>query len=399
MKPSARTLPWHVPVILGLTFAIHYLDRNAMAYALPQIAREWGWSDAETGKRGEALLGAFFLTFGFAQIALSGAAERFGAKRSIIAAIVGFSLVSMAVGPLGGSLAALIMLRLLLGIAESTHVPMMGVITARKFPVEARALANSIWNVGLIVSSALGPAILVPLLVAFGWSGAFVAVGAAGLCVGAPLVALFVDDRIPEKAAPVARAVFRRSLDYWIYVAIGVLNAFAGFGMLGWLPTYFVRAKGFNFADLGWPLTFVFASGIVGALTIAAIGDRTSKRISLAALGLIAAAGGLVLAVNASTAPALIGLFAAAVFCQSAFQAQEHATVQALAGDRDVGAATGLYNGVSVLLGGVVGSVIPGAVIAATGSFDAALLAIAGGAALGGVLSAVLAFRRGEFSR
>jgi sugar phosphate permease len=399
MKPSARPLPWHVPVILGLTFAIHYLDRNAMAYALPQIAREWGWSDAETGMRGEALLGAFFLTFGFAQIALSGAAERFGAKRSIIAAIVGFSLVSMAVGPLGGSLAALIMLRLLLGIAESTHVPMMGVITARKFPVEARALANSIWNVGLIVSAALGPAILVPLIGAFGWRGAFVAVGAAGLCVGAPLVALFVDDPIPEKAAPVARAVFRRSLDYWIYVAIGVLNAFAGFGMLGWLPTYFVRVKGFDFADLGWPLTLVFASGIVGALAIAAIGDQTSKRISLAALGLIAAAGGLVLAVNASTAPALIGLFAAAVFCQSAFQAQEHATVQALAGDRDVGAATGLYNGASVLLGGVVGSVIPGAVIAATGSFDAALLVIAGGAALGGVLSAVLAFRRGEFSR
>jgi choline-glycine betaine transporter len=124
-----------------------------------------------------------------------------------------------------------------------------------------------------------------------------------------------------------------------------------------------------------------------------------AKRISLAALGLDASAGILTLAIGAATAPALIALFAAAVFSQSAFQAQEHATVQALAQDRDVGAATGLYNGVSVLVGGVVGSVVPGAVIAATGSFDAALLVIAVGAALGGVLAAFLAFRRGEFSR
>jgi sugar phosphate permease len=399
MSFVARALPWQVPIIFGLTFVIHYLDRNAMAYALPEIAREWGWSDVEMGQRGEALLGAFFLAFGFAQIGLSGLAERFGAKRSLVGAIVGFSLVSMAVGPLGGSLAALVALRLLLGLAEAPHVPMMGVITARKFPPQARALANTIWNVGLIVATALSAAILVPLIGAFGWRGAFVAIGAAGLAIGAPLVILFIDDRGRDKPAPVAGGAFRRSVDYWLYVAIGVLNAFAGFGVLGWLPAYFVRAKGFDFAALGWPLTLVFAAGVVGALGFAWAGDRLSRRLSLAAVGLLAAGGWLVLAVRAASAPALIALFAAAVFCQSAFQAQEHATVQALAQDREVGSATGLYNGLSVLLGGVVGSVIPGAVIAATGSFDAALLVIAAGAALGGGLAAILAFRRGEFSR
>jgi predicted MFS family arabinose efflux permease len=399
MNSAPRTLPWRIPVIFAVTFVIHHLDRNSIAYALPQIAREWGWSDAETGKRGELLLGAFFLTFGFAQVAFSRLAERWGARRSLIGAIFGFSLVSMAVGPLGGSFAVLVVLRLLLGLAESTHVPMMGVMTARNFPPKARALANSVWNVGLIIATALGPAILVPLIAAVGWRGAFVAIGAAGLVVGAPLVILFVDDRGGRKPAPAESGSFRRSADYWLYVAVGVLNAFAGFGVLGWLPTYFVRAKGFDFVSLGWPLTLVFASGVVGALAIAWIGDRLEKRISLAALGLLAASGWLFLAVSASSAPALIALFAAAVFCQSAFQAQEHATLQALAEDREVGDATGLYNGVSVLLGGVVGSVIPGAVIATTGSFNAAVLVIGAGAALGGLLAATLAFRRSEFSR
>ena len=396
-SPAAR-LPWRIPFILGLTFIIHHLDRNAMAYALPEIAKERGWSNAEVGQWGQALLGAFFVTFGLAQISMSGLAERFGAKRSLVAAIVGFSLVSIAVGPLGGSLAALIVLRLLLGVAESPHVPMMGTITARKFPVEARARANSIWNVGLIVATALGAAILVPLISSLGWRNTFVAIGAAGLMIGAPLVVLFVDDRVAVGTDndPARGSAFRASFDYWLYVAVGVLNAFAGFGILGWLPTYFVRAKGFDFASLGWPLTLVFAAGVVGALLIAWIGDLSGRRIALAALGLFAAAALLVAAISAKAFPALIVLFAAAVFCQSAFQAQEHATVQALAGDREVGAATGVYNGLSVLIGGVVGSVVPGAVIAATGSLDAALVAIACGAAAGGALAFWLALRRGE---
>ncbi len=395
----AQRLPWRIPFVFALTFIIHHLDRNAMAYALPQIAAEKGWSNAEVGQWGQALLGAFFITFGLAQISISGLAERFGAKRSLLGAIIGFSLVSMAMGPLGGSIASLIGLRLLLGLAESPHVPMMGAITARNFPVQARALANAIWSVGIIIATALGSAILVPLMSAVGWRNAFVVIGAAGLLIGAPLVALFVEDRQRDSvpAAGPAGGAFRRNFDYWLYVVIGILNAFAGFGILGWLPTYFVRAKGIDFAALGWPLTLVFTAGVVGALSFAWAGDRTGRKVAFVAIGLVLAGGLLVVAISAQALGPLVGLFAAAVFCQSAFVAQEHATVQALAGDREVGAATGVYNGISVLFGGVVGSVVPGAVIAATDSFDAALYVIAGGAALGGVLAAWLAVRRGEF--
>ena len=385
-------LPWHIPIIFAVTFIIHHMDRNAIAYALPNIAKEFHWTDQQTGDWGQYLLGAFFLTFGLAQIAFSGLAERFGAKRSMIAAIIGFSCVSMAVGPLGGSLLALVGLRLLLGLAESVHVPMMGVITARNFPKDKRATANSIWNVGLIVATALSSVILVPLMVAFGWRATFVIIGASGLLIGAPLVYLFVRDNGMAKAStPATRVTFRSRPGYWLYVAVGVLNAFAGFGILGWLPTYFVRAKGVDFAALGWPLSIVFTTGVVGTLVLAGIGDRLNKRIAIASIGFFCASALLCLAIRAETLAGLVALFAAAVFCQSAFQAQEHATVQALAGDKDVGAATGVYNGISLLIGGVVGSVVPGAVVSVTGNFDYALLAIAIAAAAAGGLSALLA--------
>ena len=73
--------------------------------------------------------------------------------------------------------------------------------------------------------------------------------------------------------------------------------------------------------------------------------------------------------------------------------------LQKLAADVNVGAATGTYNGISLVLGGVVGSVVPGAIVAATGSFDMALFSIAGAAAVAALLAAVLSLRLRELGR
>jgi MFS transporter, ACS family, D-galactonate transporter len=397
MNPLRSTNPWHVPLIFALSFVIHYLDRNAIAYALPQIAKERAWSDAQVGEWGQYLLGAFFLSYGAAQMLLSGAAERWGAKRSMVLAIIGFSSVSIAVGPLGGSLLMLVALRLLLGLAESVHVPMMGVMTARLFPPALRATANSTWSVGMILATALGSLVTVPLMAAFGWRWAFAMIGAAGLVIALPLVLRYVPDAAPSHPPRIdASANFRRLPDYWLFVAAGVLNAFCGYGILGWLPTYFVRAKGLDFEALGWPLALVFSAGVVGTLAIAWLGDRTRARMALASVGFVGAAVMLHQAIAAQQLATMVALFAAAVFSQSAFQAQEHASLQKLARDTEVGAATGIYNGISLVIGGVVGSVVPGAVVAASGSFDAALRVIVGVALVNAAIMATLSIRTRE---
>lgn len=395
--PSPHRLPWHVPLIFAVTFVVHYLDRNLIAFALPRMAQELHWSDRQVGEYGQYLLGAFFLSYGLAQLLLSGAAERFGAKRSLVLVIIGFSFVSMAMGPLGGSLAMLVGLRLLLGLAESVHVPMMGVITARQFPQQVRARANAIWNVGIIVATATGALITVPIIATWGWRNAFVIIGGAGLVIALPLVLLFVHHTKPAPGTVSGKPrIYRGTRDYWLYVSVGVLNAFCGFGILGWLPSYFVRAKGIDFAALGWPLAIVFGAGVVGTLAIAWLGDRLQRRVTLASAGFACAALVLVFAIPARELVPMVALFALAVFCQSAFQAQEHATIQQLAGDVDVGAATGTYNGTSLLVGGVVGSMVPGAIVAATGSFDLALSAIAVAALAAALLAGVLAWRLRE---
>jgi MFS family permease len=106
---------WTIPLILAVTVFVHYLDRNNLAIVLPQVAREFGWDNRQIGQYGNLLLGAFYVTFGVAQVILSPLAERWGVKRSLMASVVGFSVCTMLFYPLGGSLGALIALRLLLG--------------------------------------------------------------------------------------------------------------------------------------------------------------------------------------------------------------------------------------------------------------------------------------------
>src|SRR5690242_13321694 len=110
----AQGIRWRIPLVLGVTFFVNYLDRNNLALALPQIARDFGWGDKELASNGQFLLAAFFLTYGLSNMFLSPFAERFGPKRSVIVAVAAFSICTILSAPLGQIFAALLGLRLLL---------------------------------------------------------------------------------------------------------------------------------------------------------------------------------------------------------------------------------------------------------------------------------------------
>lgn len=401
---------WIIPFVLAVTTFVHYIDRNNLPIVLPQIAREFGWSDQQVGRYGQYLLGAFYLTFGLAQVWLSPWAERFGVKRSLMLSIAGFSVCTMLFYPLGGSLGALILLRLLLGLAESVHMPMNSALVSRWFPPHERGRANSVYVAGILIALAAAPLLIVPLSERFGWRLTFALLGLAGLAISLPLVGWLVSDAPPAGAISASTAVHLspKSQTYavraqaergvrgvgrtlWLYIAAGIGNAFCVFGILNWLPSYLNRTRGIEFGELSLPLFSVFLSGILGLFFWAYWGDRTGKRVSLASVGLLAAGVCVVLTAFAPSNTLALALLALGVFLQSSYNAQEFATLQEMAPPERVGAITGLYNGTTVLLGGVGGSLIPGTLVALTGSFQAGLLSIAVGAGLVSLLMAWLA--------
>jgi sugar phosphate permease len=394
---------WRIPIVLAVTVFVNYLDRNNLALALPKIAQDFGWSDREIGSHGEVLLAAFFLSYALSNMLLSPLAERFSPKRSVILAIVAFSVFTILSAPLGQSLMALVILRLLLGLGEGVHIPMSSAITSQWFSPTERSRANAIWGAGILMATASAPLLIVPFVNALGWRSTFAVFGAVGMLLSIPLVWFFVpdvpvanrsssaselttdrnpNDVIDDAQINRARKNYLRDRRFWLTVLGGILNAFCAFGILNWLPTYFNRAKGIDFDRLGGALALVFVAGIVGILLMAYLGDKLQRRILLASAGFLIAGGMVYIAASVNTVELLVLFFAMAVFCQSAYGAQEYAIVQRLLPANQVGAGTGLYNGLSILFGGVGGSLIPGSIVAATGNFNAGMLSIVVGALL-----------------
>lgn len=394
---------WQIPAVFAVTVFINYLDRNNLSLAIPRLAQEFNWSDREVGSKGELLLAAFFVSYALSNMLLSPLAERFGAKRSVMVAIAAFSLVTILSALFGHSFTALIVLRLLLGLGEGVHIPMLSAITSHWFSPGERSRANAIWGSGILLSTAIAPLIVVPLIQFWDWRRAFAVLGIGGMLLSIPLVYFLVPDELPRGSQQSAVFLtahderesnplvsYRRDPRFWLAVAGGSLNAFCAFGILNWLPTYFNRAKAIDFEQLGWPLALVFSAGIVGIALMAYLGDKLQQRTQLAWIGFLIAGGMIYIASTANRVELLVLFFAISVFCQSAYGAQEYAIIQRILPANHVGAGTGLYNGLSVLLGGVGGSLIPGSIVAATGSFDAGILSIVVGAWLASVVMFLL---------
>jgi MFS transporter, ACS family, D-galactonate transporter len=392
---------WRIPVILAVTVFINYLDRNNLALAIPRLAQDFGWSDREVGAKGELLLAAFFLSYALSNMLLSPFAEKFGPKRSVMLTIGAFSVVTILSAVFGYSFTALIILRLLLGLAEGVHIPMLSAITSHWFLAHERSRANAIWGSGILLSTAIAPLMIIPFIQDWGWRPTFAVLGVGGMLLSIPLVHVFVPDDSPSENRQEAATDdereklffnhYHRDPRFWLAVVGGSLNAFCAFGLLNWLPTYFNRAKGIDFEQLGWPLALVFMAGIVGIVLLSYLGDKFQKRTRLAGFGFLIAGGMVYIASISSQLEPMVLAFAIAVFCQSAYGAQEYAIIQHILPSHRVGTGTGLYNGLSILFGGIGGSLIPGSIVAATGSFDGGIQSIIAGAWLASAVMFILA--------
>ena len=140
-----------------MTFLIAYYDRLNIALAMPLIAAENGWTDAETATNGALLMGLFYAGFGVANIFLTPLGARFGPRRSIVVIILLWSVFT-ALGAIASQFMMIFLAsRILLGLSEGVHVPMMNQLTNAWFAPGERSRANSAWVSGLFLSPGYRP--------------------------------------------------------------------------------------------------------------------------------------------------------------------------------------------------------------------------------------------------
>jgi MFS family permease len=379
---ALSSIRWRMPFALLVVTMVNWFDRSAISLALPRIAEDFRWTTAEVGANGARLISLFFLGYGLANLFLSPIAERFGPRRSLAIAVVAFSLCTALNSPFGATVAALAGLRFLLGVAEGIHFPMASAIVSRWFPLEERSRANGTFILGVQVAVISGPLIMVPLIDRLGWRSMFLVLGALGLLVALPAVLGVLRDDGPfrprESGPPVPLLQVFRIPEYWLLLGSGALSNVIIYGILTWLPTYLAKGRNVPFANLAADASAPFWLGALAIPFWAFVGDKTNRRALFAAVGCGICGTAVLLAARSNSLLGIIVLISIGIFFQNAYQTAEFAFAQRVLPADRVGAGTGLYNGLSIIVGAAGGTALIGKVVEVTGSYDAGLMVVVG---------------------
>ncbi|MEU6198585.1 MFS transporter [Streptomyces sp. NPDC047061] len=255
--------------------AVNYLDRANLSIALPYMKDDLHLSGTVSG----LLLGAFSLTYALMQFPAGWLVDRLGPRRLYGYALIAWSVVTMLVGAATGLL-VLVLLRMLLGVAESPAYPSSAKIVSRWFPLRERATAASVFDSGARMGSAVSLPLITGVIAWLGWRGAFVAAGLVGLAFGVFWLRFYRDpedhprlsaeelayiqaDSKAETATAAetgtrgAReplpwiALFRHRATWGMMLGFFCLS-FVLYFFITWFPSYLVDARGFDLLKLGF---------------------------------------------------------------------------------------------------------------------------------------------------
>lgn len=179
--PPRRADPRLVAAIVASALFMQNLDSTAVTTALPAMARDLGEAPARLGVAITSYLVALTVF-----IPLSGwVADRFGAKRVFMGAIVTFTLASLLCARASG-LAELVGARVLQGIGGAMMVPVARLLLLRQVRKEEMLSAMTWLTMPALLGPISGPPLGGFLTDAFGWRSVFLVnlpIGALGLAL------------------------------------------------------------------------------------------------------------------------------------------------------------------------------------------------------------------------
>lgn len=279
---AARQALW----LLFFVSLFNYMDRFALSVLLPSIKAELNFSDTLLG----AVTTAFTVSYVIFGIPLARLADKFSRKHIISASLATWSLMTAACG-LAQNFVQLAVARILVGIGESGATPPSHSIIADYFPISQRSKAIALFSVGAPIGLMVGFVVAGWLAEQYSWRIAFISLGLPGLLLALVLLLKLVEPERGQSDRSAAAAgepilpflrVFQSLLSKPAYrhicFATGLYTV-VYLGVVGWLPSYFVRSFGMGVAEVGfWLAMSLGIPQILGMLTCGAVTDRMVVR-------------------------------------------------------------------------------------------------------------------------
>lgn len=165
-------------LLLFLGWTLGNIDRYIMNYAVLSITEDLKLSASSTG----LLLSSFFAGYAIMQLPGGWLADRFGARKVLIASVILWSIFTGLTGA-AWSLVSMVVIRFLFGIGEGGFQPSSSKIISQVFPEEKRASAMSIMLSSSGIVALIIPILSVALLTTIGWRTTFVVMGLIGAII------------------------------------------------------------------------------------------------------------------------------------------------------------------------------------------------------------------------
>jgi len=384
-------LPRSLVIVLGLlgfSVFINYIDRGNLSIAAPMLKDELHLTGAQLG----TLLGAFFWTYGIAQIVSGWLVDRFNVSWVMAAGFFLWSAATSATGLAHGFLAILI-LRLILGVGESVAYPAYSKIMARYYPAVHRGFANSVIASGLACGPAFGMLLGGTLMSRFGWRSFFVALGLVSLFWLIPWLKWMPrGPGLPEAQhlgpAPSIFEILLQRSAWGSFAGLFCLNYLLYF-VIAWLPFYLVQERHFSMDSMAKIGGAMFLTQAVSANFSGRYSDRwiaSGASLTLVRKTFLVVGGfgaGLFLFASVVTPPsASIALLLMTGACIGMSSCTVWPTTQNLAGPDASGRWTGLQCAVGNFAGAVT-AYVTGVILDRTGHFFWAFAVVTGFTSLG----------------
>jgi MFS family permease len=286
--PAAHAEPrlgfdsWWTLFVVSALYVISYLDRFIMTMMVPDIKASLSISDAQMG----LILGpAFAFSYALFGIPFGWAADRWSRRMVILCGTLVFSMATVASG-FAASFAAMLFLRILVGLGEASLSPAALSLLSQKFPRERLTVAISIFSMGPKVGTAfafaLGGLILALAATLTGswtmlrgiepWRIAFAAAAIPSLLFALLCLTVREPRLPPNEASPtptdgaVAFMLERRALMLPMLIGFGSV-LICGQALIAWVPTYLERRFGWEAIGYG-PIIGAISLGGAGMLVV-----------------------------------------------------------------------------------------------------------------------------------
>ncbi len=296
--------------VLTIILLFNYVDRLALGVLLEDIKRDLQLSDTELG----LLSGiAFALFYSIMGVPIARWADR-GNRVLVISLAAVLWSVMVALCGFAGSFVQLLLIRVCVGVGEAGCMPPALSLIGDYFTRAERPRAAAIYAMGGPLSFVLGYFLAGWLNEAYGWRVTFMFLGTPGVILAA--VAWFTL-REPRKfraagqavALPVPNATVQPSLrQVWKtlwqtptfrHLLLCHANmSFFTYGVLQWLPTFFLRSFGLSTGATGtWLALTLGTGGVIGTYLGGTLASRyalNNERLQLRALACTITGAGVV---------------------------------------------------------------------------------------------------------